>query len=114
MVVEDDVDIRKIIGLILHEEDYGVKLCEYVRSIKNQIDQGLPDLLILDLTLSDGNGLDLCSEVKGDSVTSGIPVFLMSSHARPAEVYNKCMPEGLIAKPFDIDDLLTRVGKVVN
>src|SRR5690349_9791070 len=42
---------------------------------------GLPDLIILDMTLPDGNGLDVCRYLKNNAVTSAIPVVIFSVEA---------------------------------
>jgi len=114
MVIEDDQDIREIIGLLLDEADYEVKLYPDVRSFRRDILWNEPNLLIMDVRLPDGNGHDLCREVKTDERTRKIPVLMMSAHASGADVTKKFVPDDFIAKPFNIDDFVSRVNAVAN
>ncbi|MFF5381046.1 response regulator transcription factor [Pedobacter suwonensis] len=114
MVLEDDRDIREIIGLLLDEENYEVKLYPDIRSFRKDLLFTDPSLVILDVRLPDGSGHDLCREVKNDQRTLGVPVLMMSAHCSVAEVNRKCYPDDFIAKPFSIDDFVARVNAVVN
>lgn len=114
MVVEDDQDIRNIIEILLSEENYLVKLYPDLGSFKSEIGFSTPDLLITDVMLPDGNGLELCQEIKTDSRTSKLPVLVMSAHASVNDVKSKCEPDGFISKPFNIDDFVSRVATILN
>jgi len=96
MVVEDNEDIREIIAILLSEEQYEVRLCADAKSFRADISGSNPDLVILDVMLPDGNGLDLCAELKSLERTSTIPVLIMSAHASISEVTGACSPTGFI------------------
>jgi len=114
LVLEDDADISTIIKIILEEESYEVKLCADIASFKREIQSIVPDLFIFDVMLPDGNGLDLCHQVKRAPDTRHIPVVIISAHAHLAEVLNKCKPDAFIPKPFDIDYFTGRIKSVIN
>lgn len=114
MVLEDDRDIREIIGLLLDEENYEVKLYPDIRSFRKDLLFTDPSLMILDVRLPDGSGHDLCREVKNDQRTLDVPVLMMSAHCSVADANRKCHPDDFIAKPFSIDDFVARVNAVVN
>ncbi|MEH3112529.1 response regulator transcription factor [Pedobacter terrae] len=114
MVVEDDEGIRDIISILLSEEDYDVKLYPDVGSFKNEIKSMSPDLLITDVMLPDGNGLELCSEMRADNRTDQIPILMMSANASINDFGSKCTPDDFIAKPFNIDDFINRVTTILN
>ncbi|SER49503.1 response regulator [Pedobacter rhizosphaerae] len=109
MVVEDDAAIRDIIGIILEEENYEVRLCANAWSFNREILTAMPALLIFDVRLPDGDGKDLCNQVKKDLRTSEIPVVLISAHSSMREVSTKCVPDSFIAKPFNSGDLYRRL-----
>lgn len=114
LVLEDDDDISTIIKIILEEESYEVTLCADIASFKREIQLIIPDLFIFDVMLPDGNGLDLCYQVKRTPDTRHIPVVIISAHAHLADVLKKCKPDAFIPKPFDIDDFTGRIRSVVN
>jgi len=111
VLVEDDLDIRELIELILTEADYEVISFDRIRDFKNSMQGQHPDLILLDIMLPDGNGIDLCQELKSDEYMRRIPVVLMS--ANYSNIPDDCGAEGFIAKPFDINDLVSRIRRQV-
>jgi len=109
IVVEDNDDIREIINILLREEEYEVKLCPDAKSFRESISGSNPDLVILDVMLPDGNGLELCAELKSLERTSTVPVLIMSAHASLSDVNATCKPDGFIRKPFDINNFIEKV-----
>jgi DNA-binding response OmpR family regulator len=75
-ILEDNDDIRELIVLLLTEENYEVRSYPTVRSFKKEIALGRPDLIVLDVMLGDGNGIDVCDELKANKVTHHIPILI--------------------------------------
>ncbi|MGA9649163.1 response regulator transcription factor [Pedobacter sp.] len=113
LVVEDNNDIREIIGLLLSEQPYIVHLCEDGESFRKKIFDHRPDMVILDVMLPDANGIDLCCEVKSDYRTGHIPVLMMSAHSSLGEIRKKCEADDFISKPFDIDRFMDKVSHLL-
>ncbi|MFD2517054.1 response regulator [Salinimicrobium flavum] len=65
-------------------------------------------VFLLDIMLPDGNGLDLCRELKNNETTRKIPVVLMSAHA---DINSMEGADDFISKPFDVDELLRRIER---
>lgn len=108
-VVEDNAAIREMIEFLLTEEDYNVKTCPNTRDFWQQMDKHKPDLVVLDVMLPDGNGVDICSELKHNIKTYDIPVMIMSAGNQLHKIKSKCEAEDFINKPFDLDDFVNRV-----
>jgi DNA-binding response OmpR family regulator len=51
-----------------------------ITSFKNEMAFAHPDMIVLDVMLTDGNGLDVCEEMKADKRTNDIPILMMSAH----------------------------------
>jgi len=110
-ILEDDGDIRFIVSYILSETGYEVTEAESVKKFHEQLDKSKPDLFLLDVMLPDGNGLDVCMELKKDKTISNIPVIIMSAHAgRDLIKQNDCAVD-FISKPFDLDNLTSMIKK---
>ncbi|WP_424494643.1 response regulator transcription factor [Salinimicrobium sp. GXAS 041] len=107
-IVEDDEGIRELIEFLLVSHNYSVKTFPSARSFQKIVPQEIPDLFLLDIMLPDGNGLDLCKDLKKKEVTKKIPVLLMSAHANINKLEGA---DDFIAKPFDIEELLQRIRK---
>ncbi len=114
LVVEDDNGIREVIGMLLELERYEVELCANVECLRAKIVQQQPDLIILDVMLPDGNGIDLCCELKEDNNISHIPIMMMSANSSLEQIQKQCSPDEFIHKPFDIDDFVKRVSGLIN
>jgi two-component system phosphate regulon response regulator PhoB len=108
-LVEDDEDIRFCVQFVLEDANFNVETFEDATSFNNRKRKNDVDLIILDVMLPDGNGIDLCKNIKGDFHTNGIPVLIMSAHARPQNILDDACANDFISKPFDIDYFLQRV-----
>lgn len=112
-VVEDNDDIRELVEYLLEVEDYEVKGFANATDFSLKIENDLPDLVVLDVMLPDGNGVDICNKLKANPNTKELPVLLMSANANMAFVSKESMADDFISKPFDIDDLVTRAKKLL-
>ncbi len=107
-IVEDDDGIRELLEFLLESQQYVVKTFPTARAFHKTVPQKVPDLFLLDIMLPDGNGVDLCRELKKGAETKRIPVVLMSAHA---DISRTEGADDFIAKPFDVDELLQRIDK---
>lgn len=110
-VVEDNPNIREIIEFLLIEELYEVRTCKNTNDFWLQMNKQVPDMVILDIMLPDGNGLDICNTLKRNIKTHDIPVMMMSANNHLNAVKAKCDAEDFINKPFDLNDFASRVEK---
>lgn len=114
LIVEDDEDIRYIVCYILVEMGYDVKLADSLADFREQQLLGeKTDLYLLDVMLPDGNGLDLCLELKKSPATQHIPIIIMSAHATEKEAVKRACADEFISKPFDLDDLTDLIKKYI-
>ena len=107
-IVEDDDGIREMLEFLLVSKDYSVKTFANVKSFQQNFPGSKPDLYLLDIMLPDGNGLDLCQEIKAHESSQNIPVVLMSAHANVNQLNGA---DDFIAKPFDINEFLLQIEK---
>lgn len=108
VVVEDDQDIREIVELILVGADFEVTGYDRVVRFWEGLSTDKPDLILLDVMLPDGNGLDICRELRSIQHTANIPVVVMSAAHDHAHV---CAEAEFVKKPFNIDDLISLVQR---
>ncbi|MEJ2883128.1 response regulator transcription factor [Pedobacter sp. GR22-6] len=113
-VVEDNAAIRDIIDFMLTEEEYEVVIAPTVRAFWKQMQERIPDMVVLDVMLPDGNGVEICQELKSSIKTHDIPVMLMSANNHLNKVKSKCTADEFINKPFDLDDFANRVEHYVH
>ncbi|RZK47726.1 MAG: response regulator [Pedobacter sp.] len=114
LVVEDNHAILDVITLILQSEAYKVSGLNKSASMMEHIQQSKPDLIILDIMLPDADGRELLTQIRKDEFTANIPVLMISAKYTAANVqHGEYKPNGFLAKPFDIDDLLDKIEGIL-
>jgi len=108
LVVEDEADIRRFVRLALESEGHEVHEAADLKRGLIEAGTRRPDLLVLDLGLPDGDGIDLIRDLRGWSTA---PVIVLS--ARSAETHKiEALDAGAddyLVKPFGAGELLARV-----
>lgn len=113
-VLEDNEDIREIIGFILEDEHYKVKYFKNIQEFRKGALDFQADLFLLDVMLPDGNGLDLCCELKKLKETANMPIVMMSANFSDTEMRSRCHADDYIHKPFDINDFVIRLNAQIH
>jgi two-component system nitrogen regulation response regulator NtrX len=108
LVVDDEKDIRDLVGEILVDEGHEVRLAENSEQTMNFINETPPQLLILDIWLKDSkmDGIEILKTIKQNNPT--IPVVIISGHGN-IKIAVAAVKQGaydFIEKPFNIDQLL--------
>ncbi|MDQ1096857.1 MULTISPECIES: response regulator transcription factor [Chryseobacterium] len=112
-ILEDETGIRDALQLLLSFEDYDVRSFSTVEAFNNRGASAVPDLFILDVMMPDGSGTEVCNQLKSEPATSGIPVMIISAHAKAEQVTKACNADMFISKPFDIDDVLIKIENLI-
>jgi len=115
LIVDDEKDIRELVGDILREEGYSVRLAANSDECIAAINTDAPSLLILDIWLKDSrmDGIDILKTVKRDN--PDIPVVIISGHGN-IEIAVAAIKQGaydFIEKPFNIDQLMVVVARAM-
>lgn len=110
LVLDDDADILEVISYILEDKGYEVVTLSGGEEIFQTIRQFHPDLVLMDVMLGSMDGRMICHELKDHSDTQALPVILISaSHDLARSLSQEGAPNDFIAKPFDVDHLITKV-----
>lgn len=111
-ILEDNDDLRELYALILEGEDYVITEFATVGEFMQKSNE-LPDLYLLDVMLPDGDGIEVCRQLKAGISTKNIPVIMVSAHKDIYEVTNACPGSVFLAKPFDIEYLSQQIASMV-
>ena len=73
-----------------------------------------PDLILLDLRLPKVDGYQVCQTLKGNPITSGIPIIMLTAlNATPNKIKGiEFGADDYVDKPFDLDELAARIKMV--
>jgi two-component system, NtrC family, response regulator PilR len=109
LIVDDDGDIRDVIGMVLQEDGFTTSLCATIAQAVTILESQVVHLLITDRRLTDGDGLDLIRYLAGRSDLATRIILLTA--ARPAVSPDEHplivrASVRIISKPFDIDQII--------
>jgi DNA-binding response OmpR family regulator len=111
LVVDDDPEIGTFLATLLELEGIESSVATSAAAALEQLDRGVPNLVLLDVAMPDRDGIDLCRELKNDPRTAEVPVFVVS--ARPGkDVVERALAAGaeeFIRKPFENSELISRI-----
>ena len=115
LVIEDNHAILDVITLILQSESYRVNGLNKSADMMLHVEQFKPDLIILDIMLPDGDGRVLLQQLRSKPATQDIPVLMISARYTAENVqHGEFKPNGFLAKPFDIDELLDKIEGILD
>jgi two-component system KDP operon response regulator KdpE len=108
LIVEDEAEIRRFVRQALEAESCRVFEAETMQRGTVEAGTRKPDLIILDLGLPDGDGMDLIRSVRA---WSGLPIIVLSARAgeRDKVAALDAGADDYLDKPFGIDELIARV-----
>jgi two-component system phosphate regulon response regulator PhoB len=114
LVIEDEPDIRKTLEYNLSREGYDVVVCGTLQEANKLLEPSL-SLLVLDLMLPDGSGLDLCREIKKNSLLSSIPIIILTAKDDEVDrvVGFELGADDYVTKPFSVRELILRIKAVL-
>jgi two-component system NtrC family sensor kinase len=111
LIVDDSSTVRADLGDALEGAGFRVIPCATLADARTALRTQSIALAILDLTLPDGDGLELLEQVRRDHVLAGLPVLLLSSWA---EIFERVRDlrvdyDDCVGKPYDIEHVVARV-----
>jgi FlaA1/EpsC-like NDP-sugar epimerase/ActR/RegA family two-component response regulator len=114
LVVDDEAMSRQLLREIL-EERYDVETAETAAEGLEVARLRVPHLVVLDVNLPDGSGVELCRTLRSDPETAAMRVILVTGYSADgsAVVGLQAGADDYITKPFGVDELLARVEAVL-
>ena len=113
LIVDDEASLRDFLTIVFEEDGCHVETADSLAEARAALQKQEPDLILCDLMLPDGSGLDLLREVKAQSPSVAIIMITAHTSAKSAVDALKAGAFDYIAKPFDIDELKIIVRNAV-
>jgi two-component system, OmpR family, alkaline phosphatase synthesis response regulator PhoP len=114
LIVDDEPDLLKVTLLRLEKTGYEVFGGSDGRDILDLVRQIIPDLIILDVYLPGINGDEVAKILKEDGELKHIPIILISATTRTLNIKaRECGADGYIIKPFEPEELIGMVKKIL-
>src|SRR5438093_1428199 len=114
LLIDDDPGLSEVIELLLSREGYGVERAGTLKAGIARSGAAGIDLVITDLKLPDGTGLDAIREIRG--VHPALPIIMITSYSSMESAIGALRAGAVdyIIKPFDNDELLHAVSRALN
>lgn len=111
VVVDDTPDNLRLLGNILRNEGYKVRLIPNGELALSGIELLLPDLILLDVMMPDMNGYQVCQRLKANKHSQDVPVIFISAIDDVSDKVRAFEAGGVdyITKPFQVQEVLARV-----
>ena len=115
LIIEDEPDIRKTLEYNLSKEGFDVICASSLSEGKDYLNINSFSLILLDLMLPDGSGLDLCRELKSNTEKKLIPIIILTAKDDEVDkvVGFELGADDYVTKPFSVRELILRIKAVL-
>src|SRR4029450_1255520 len=112
LVVDDDAEIRKLLGEYLERNGFRVSLATDGAEMRRVHGRSRPDIVVLDLMLPCDSGLTLCRDLRGES---NLPVIMLTARTEEVDriVGLEMGADDYLSKPFSPRELLARIRSIL-
>lgn len=115
LVIEDEPDIRRNLEYNLGREGFKASSVGSLDEANEKLKSKKFDLILLDLMLPDGSGLDLCKKIKSNSETEATPIIILTAKDDEVDkvVGFELGADDYVTKPFSVRELILRIKAIL-
>lgn len=115
LVIEDEPDIRRNLEYNISREGYNVLTAGSLSEAEEIVNSNSLSLILLDLMLPDGSGLDLCKKFKSNSKTESTPIIILTAKDDEVDkvVGFELGADDYVTKPFSVRELILRIKAIL-
>lgn len=111
-LLEDDSAVANGLAALLEHEGHEVRIAGSITMADSELTRFVPDVIVADVDLPDGNGVEFCQRLRERSAVH--PTVFISGQADSRSIVALKWPgTAFLRKPFDFDDLLASIERVV-
>jgi len=112
-VLERNKDIADIISIVLTEGGYEVKTTRSAAELQTALLSSIPHAILLDVISPYTEEAEFCRKLKESERTSKVPIIVLSTNTNVTSALSVICADGVISKPFNLDDLINTVENCV-
>jgi len=115
LVLDDEPDILEMIATSLKKAGFTPATFEYITDFWKYLEHHMPALIVLDLMLNDGDGLDICKELRAKEQFANIPIIMLTALSDVADrvVGLEVGADDYMTKPFSPRELIARIKAIL-
>jgi len=111
LLVEDEPAQREVLAYNLEAEGFRVSRAENGEEALMLVEEGAPDLIVLDWMLPNVSGIEVCRQLKTRSETRGVPIIMLSARSEEVDRVRglETGADDYVVKPYSVVELMARV-----
>lgn len=109
LVVDDDPDILEALSEILEAEGFKIRRARHGKEALDRLEPSPPQLILLDLMMPVMDGWEFAQQLKQKALTPDIPIIVLSADRNVGTKAREIGAVGHLAKPFELNELLSLV-----
>jgi two-component system, NtrC family, response regulator PilR len=113
LLVDDETSMLELLRMLLKDEGYALRTASSVEEARSQLAAERPDLVLCDILMPDGNGLDLLKEIKQEDAHTAVVMMTAYTSTKAAIEAMKLGAYDYVSKPFDNDELKVVIQKAL-
>lgn len=108
LVVDDDMALSEMLGIVLRAEGYQTQFCDDGSKAISAFRSHKPDLVLLDLMLPGKDGIEVCRAIRNES---GVPIVMLTAKGDTLDIVHglESGADDYIVKPFKPKELIARI-----
>lgn len=113
LAVDDEPGIQMLLRMILAENGLDVLTASNGEEALDLVRKSHPDLILLDVVMPKKGGAEVVAELRNSEETRELPIIIISANANLEELSVAPLVQGLMVKPFDVEDLMRKVNDLL-
>jgi two-component system, OmpR family, response regulator VicR len=110
LLIDDNKDLLLVLQIILKGQGYDILLASSIEEAFTKIKIHKPSVILMDVYISDQDGREFCTQIKTSPETMDTRVIMMSGSDMSVGILNNINADDFMQKPFDYNDLLSRIN----
>ncbi|MFW5891443.1 MAG: response regulator [bacterium] len=114
-IIDDEPDLLELVSRHLKKFNYNVREYQSAKHFFDDLENYLPDLILLDLMLPDVDGIEICRKLKKDDKFESIPIIMLTARGDESDkvLGLELGADDYVTKPFSLKELTARVKAVL-
>jgi two-component system, OmpR family, alkaline phosphatase synthesis response regulator PhoP len=113
LVVDDEAELVELVKTRLEANGYAVATAHDGIEGLSKAQRERPDLIVLDIGMAQMDGYTMLQKIREDEKMKGIPVIMLTAYGKMKDLFEVEGVSDYIVKPFDPQDFLSRVARVL-
>lgn len=114
LIADDNEDLLELMEIFLQEKGYEIKTVATKKKLFSELKNYQPDLILLDVFLNGEDGREICKQLRENVKNINLNIIIISANPYAMKEFKKFGADGYIEKPFELEDLLTKIEETVN